>query len=224
VCRGLGRPPKSIGRDTREAILDAALDVFAEKGFYGASLKELAGRVGIRDSAIYHYFESKEALLDAMMAERTRLRTGYEDALDAPITDVRAMLTRVAKVIIEQLSRPEGQKIHRVYMSDGLRLHSEKRINLLASLVKDRPLKVLMERLAREGWVRPVPPEILILEFLAPLNSLNVIRMLEPNHPFFAKGAAEFIRIHVDHFLLGAGTPPKKRPTRALAKKKRTPR
>jgi AcrR family transcriptional regulator len=54
---------------TREAILDAAERRFADQGFAGASVRDIARDVGLRNQAsLYHYFESKEALYEAVLA------------------------------------------------------------------------------------------------------------------------------------------------------------
>ena len=51
---------------TREAILDAALQVFAQKGFAETSTSALAAEAGVTKSLIHHHFGSKEALWDAL--------------------------------------------------------------------------------------------------------------------------------------------------------------
>jgi AcrR family transcriptional regulator len=51
--------------ERRLQILDTALTVFAEKGFAGASIKDIAQAAGISQGLMYHYFASKEELLDA---------------------------------------------------------------------------------------------------------------------------------------------------------------
>jgi AcrR family transcriptional regulator len=54
---------------TRDAILDAAEQGFAEHGFAGTSVREIARDAGLRNQAsLYHYFESKEALYEAVLA------------------------------------------------------------------------------------------------------------------------------------------------------------
>lgn len=56
--------------DTRRAlVLDAARAVFADKGIEGASIREIARRAGYTAGAIYSYFDSKEAIYAALLAE-----------------------------------------------------------------------------------------------------------------------------------------------------------
>lgn len=58
-------------KDARpQEILDAALAVFAEKGFSAARLQDIASRAGVVKGTIYLYFESKEAVFSALVKER----------------------------------------------------------------------------------------------------------------------------------------------------------
>jgi TetR/AcrR family transcriptional regulator len=59
------RSPKSIG--TRERMLDVAERLFARHGYEGTHLEEIATQVGVRKTALYYYFESKEALYLAVL-------------------------------------------------------------------------------------------------------------------------------------------------------------
>jgi AcrR family transcriptional regulator len=49
--------------DTRERILDVALELFNEKGYDGTSLREIAERLGVTKAALYYHFERKEDIL-----------------------------------------------------------------------------------------------------------------------------------------------------------------
>ncbi len=69
----MSRTPKGA-EDRREQILDAALRVFAKKGFAKATNKDIAHEAGITTGLIYHYFESKEGLLKAIFDERSPLQ------------------------------------------------------------------------------------------------------------------------------------------------------
>ena len=75
-------------RDTRIRILDAALDLFVEHGFAGATLQQIADRLGFTKAALYYHFKSKDDLLAALitpaMAELDALLARYEVAPDTP--------------------------------------------------------------------------------------------------------------------------------------------
>lgn len=58
---------KEPGRTTAEKILDAAEDLFAEKGYSATSLGDVADRVGIRSPSLYNHFRNKEALYQAVL-------------------------------------------------------------------------------------------------------------------------------------------------------------
>jgi AcrR family transcriptional regulator len=72
---------------TRERILNVALDLFTEKGFDGASLREVAERLGVTKAAIYYHFASKD---DILMALHMRLHEFGREALqqiaDQPVS------------------------------------------------------------------------------------------------------------------------------------------
>lgn len=64
-----GRPPGSTSDATRAAILRAARDCFARKGFGVATNRDIAGLAGVTPAAIYQYFDSKVALYAAAANE-----------------------------------------------------------------------------------------------------------------------------------------------------------
>ncbi len=64
VRRGRGRPPAHP--DRRESILAAALEAFVERGFHGTAIPQIAERANIAGGTIYHYFESKEVLVNEL--------------------------------------------------------------------------------------------------------------------------------------------------------------
>jgi AcrR family transcriptional regulator len=60
---------ESRRRSAREAIIDAAWSLVAEEGLAGLSLRDLARRAGITTPTVYSYFDSKNAIYDAMFAQ-----------------------------------------------------------------------------------------------------------------------------------------------------------
>ncbi len=63
------RPPSPAAAARREAILAVAHDIFLEHGFDGASMSQVAARLGGSKGTLYHYFDSKEALFEALVSE-----------------------------------------------------------------------------------------------------------------------------------------------------------
>src|SRR5262249_59685865 len=80
-------PPDSRSGNTRERILDVALDLFIAQGFDGTSLREIAQRLGLTKAALYYHFTSKD---DILMALHLRLHEFGREALaalgDEPVT------------------------------------------------------------------------------------------------------------------------------------------
>jgi AcrR family transcriptional regulator len=72
------------GRQTHERILDAAEEVFGDRGFEGTTLRDVADRVGIRIPSLYNHFDSKEAIYAAVLERSIApiLRTLVESAVD----------------------------------------------------------------------------------------------------------------------------------------------
>jgi len=58
--------------ETRRALIEAAAQVFVERGFYGATVREIAGRAGFTNPVLYYHFGCKEELYDAV------IRSGFE--------------------------------------------------------------------------------------------------------------------------------------------------
>jgi AcrR family transcriptional regulator len=73
----------------RNQILDAAAQVFAEKGFHRATTREIASTAGISEGTIYNYFDNKESLLIGIMVRLAQLESMNEELVEALQDDVR---------------------------------------------------------------------------------------------------------------------------------------
>jgi len=90
--------------DRHEQIMEAALRVFAKKGFTGASNKDIAREAGITPGLIYHYFESKEALLKAIFDARSPqrvVRSNPEQILALPPEQFLRFVVRQMLTVVE---------------------------------------------------------------------------------------------------------------------------
>jgi len=73
-------------KDTREKILEAALELFRERGFAEATMREIASRAGVATGLAYYYFKSKDAIV---LAFYQRAKEDLATALDAAHADTR---------------------------------------------------------------------------------------------------------------------------------------
>ena len=222
----MARPKNADGQRTRQAILDAALELFADTGYFGTSLRDVATAVGVRESALYNYFTSKEALFDALILAHQHSKSQQLASLagDGPIADGPALLERLTLGSIDSLLDPREQMLFRLLMSDGFRLARTGRFNLHERLGSGpERMQDLMRRLIREGWLRKGDPKLLWMAFVGPLLLLRHIHAAGGDSDLL-KDPRAFARQHVAQFLLGAGALPSTRtaaarPARARAAK-----
>ena len=90
--RPRGRPRQPTG--AREAILDAALGQFSERGFKGASIRAIAGAAGVDAALVGHYCGTKQQLFAATITTRLRLPEHIYPALDGDPGDAGRRFTR----------------------------------------------------------------------------------------------------------------------------------
>lgn len=204
----MARPKNADGQRTRQAILDAALDLFADKGYFGTSLRDVAAAVGVRESALYNYFAGKEALFAALLeAHQVSKSERLTAIVEGPIADGRALLEQLAVTTLRGFIEPREQKLFRILMSDGLRLAKSGRINLWERMATGRErLQEILRRLIREGWLRPGDPFVLGTAFMSPLIVWRQLHAIDAAQPAI-RNPRQFARQHVGLFLEGAAAP-----------------
>ncbi len=98
--------------DKRRLILDAAVRVFARQGFHTCRVSDIADEAGVAYGLVYHYFPSKETILDTLFLERWDLMLAtIEDARAADLAP-REKLQRIASFIVESYRHdPDVMKV-----------------------------------------------------------------------------------------------------------------
>ena len=142
--------------ETRRKILQAALDLFAEKGFEGASVRDIAARAGVIHGLIKYHFESKDQLWKAAVdylferqAEEMRAPPGYEDL--SPSAQARDWIRRYVHYCARH---PEHARImvqESIRDSERLRWAVDKHIS---------PVHAIARELGRQRVASGVYPDI----------------------------------------------------------------
>ncbi|HQZ11729.1 MAG TPA: TetR/AcrR family transcriptional regulator [Devosia sp.] len=162
-----------------DEVLDAALDLFMEKGFAATRVEDIAKRAGLSKGAVYLYFPSKEKILEGLVhralvpvAESAlAYATGYDG-------DPRLVITMMMKLIATRLSDPKVNAIPALIVRE-VRTFPEL-AEMYRREVLDRVLPVaegLIRRGVEQGYFRPVDPELTIRSIVGPI--LLHIAMME---------------------------------------------
>jgi AcrR family transcriptional regulator len=91
---GARAPKRARGRERVAKLLDAAIDVFADKGYEAATMTEIAARAGAPIGSLYQFFPTKEALADTLVKSYVSLVSADLQALEARAgeTDVETLV------------------------------------------------------------------------------------------------------------------------------------
>lgn len=190
-------------------IVAAAAEVFAKRGYHGASTQDIADVLGIRQASLYYYFESKEAALEAVCAE------GVEDyavraqrILKQPVSGA----DKVAKLVFHHLApMAERHDFTLVFLRERRFLPSlaRKRIRLLELKYERLIQKIIQQAIDADEFRSDLDPRMATLALLGLGNSAAAWYGREPGATLehitrnyvdllvraFRKGAAPVFRI-----------------------------
>jgi TetR/AcrR family fatty acid metabolism transcriptional regulator len=121
-------PTSFTGTSKRERILRAAVDVFAQNGYFNAKVSEIAKAAGVADGTIYLYFDGKEDILVTIFREHTR---NYLASLERELANTRGAEERIRKAIRHHLDTLGRDRALAVVSQVELR-HSLKFMSLLS--------------------------------------------------------------------------------------------
>ncbi|HST69747.1 MAG TPA: TetR/AcrR family transcriptional regulator [Solirubrobacterales bacterium] len=98
--------------DKRRLILDAAVRVFARQGFHATRVSDIADEAGVAYGLVYHYFSSKDEVLNELFIERWSLLLAAIEETDKTTVSPREKLAAVATFIFDSYRHdPELMKV-----------------------------------------------------------------------------------------------------------------
>ena len=201
--------------NTKQEILKAALDLFSVQGYEATSISQIAEAVGIRKASLYSHFESKQAILDALVKEVLDQyalhsifagRDWEKDSGSLPLTadgavhmiqgQIRYILhdhtiSRARKMlVIEQFQNPELAKLQtKQNYTDVLEYFTG-----------------LMKQLIRRGILQEDDPEIMTAQFCLPVSVwINLCDREPDREPEVMKLVDRHIRQFFKLYQKGAG-------------------
>ena len=154
-----------------DEVLDAALDLFIEKGFAATKVEEIAARAGLSKGAVYLYFPSKEAILEGLVKRAVVPIANNALAIaENYVGDPRTVITMAMKQLAGHLSQDRVIAIPKLMMREMINFPEF--AAMYRREVLDRVLPTiagLLKRGMQEGYLRPVDPELTIRSIVGPV-------------------------------------------------------
>ena len=209
--------------EKRRHILEAARHSFIEKGFRGTSIADICAAAQMSPGHLYHYFPSKEAIIEAIVAmglERVATMTGR--------------LARRTHIVDALLAEIEQRQLGGRRPRFGLMLEMEAeaaRNPAIAKIMRhrDRAMRAMVGQLIRAGQERgqidaALDPDLAVTVMMAAIQGLRLREFKDPD--FGIRERKNAITLLIERFLLAQrAAPSKRKPTRAakMELKRETP-
>lgn len=195
--------------NTKQEILEASLDLFSVQGFEATSISQIAGAVGIRKASLYSHFESKQAILDALVkdvldqyAENSIFaRTDWDSDADTndkqaltPDSAVQMILGQIRYILRDpHICRARKMLVMEQFQNTELaKLHTKQNYTDVM-----RYFTGLMKSLIRQNVLRKDDPEIMAAELCLPISAWINLCDREPDRE---QEVIELVERHIRQF------------------------
>lgn len=163
---------RSAERSTKARILDASIDLFAQKGFDAVSMQEIADAVGIKKASLYYHFTSKDQILESILGYPMELlgvvgpeNAGAEEQIVA--MGLEGFMDMSQDVVLKWLESPYVEKIMRIifvelYHNDQVKSFWSGFVGAAETFWEDN-----FAIMAKHGLIRPVDARALAGMYLS---------------------------------------------------------
>lgn len=193
-----------MAESTRDRLINAALDLFSEKGYYATSVDEIAESIGIKGPNIYKYFKGKQALFDAIATEAVAAyteRMGLNTSSDLSRrvrsgSDLKAFTMSQVNFTINDERIHKMRKLLSIeqFKDEGMRNHAN---FFMYDNMNNLYTKIFVS-LIKEGVIKDENPNMLALNYTSPISILIQISDRSPDQ---REEIIDLIRDHIDFFL-----------------------
>src|SRR5262245_12307529 len=153
----------------RQALLDAAIDLFQQRGIRGAKIEEICERADVAPRTFFNHFETREHLYRGIAEQRAAQFAALFDATTADARPIRARLPELLGTLADYL---EERPLYRELVGEMLRVHAEGG----NEVVRTGALGLAAQRFVAGGVAggeirADVPPEVLAVLLLGALTT-----------------------------------------------------
>ena len=163
--------------ETRSRLLGAARELFTEHGYAHTTTEQLVQRAGVTRGALYHHFESKLAIFDALLIELEQGFIATVRRIASPDAPAWTNLVTGCHAFLDSCLRPDVQ---RLALIDGPAVLGPARWREIEDQYALVPVLNGLTGSMSEGTVAPRPPESLARMLLAAINEAGLIIAQSP--------------------------------------------
>ena len=183
----------SKGERTRQCLLQAAYELFLEKGYAATSMREMAERTGLALGGIYNHFETKEAIFSELIIERHPFHQILPLLQDAPGDTVEEFVRNAARSMVAELGhRPDFIKFLFIELVE----FDGRDLPRMFTVVYPQIQPLIQRFQDNRGDLRPISPIILFRSFLGLFFSFYMTEFLLAGTP-----VANLQQNALDHFV-----------------------
>ena len=163
----------------RQAILDAAAEVFQETGFERTTMSAICERLGYSKATLYNYFASKEALFSAVVFEATEAEfEATLAALDPSLQDMTEALETFGRGLLTLLYAPQVLAVRRLIVAEAGRSDLGRQCYALGPQRSEAVAAAYLQQAMDAGKLRPADARIATLHLRALLEAEWLDRFL----------------------------------------------
>ena len=195
-----------MSNDTKDRILEAALEIFSHDGYAGANLKDIAGAVGVVKSGFYRHYTSKEEVWDAVLNEMERYyaeRFGSSENLPAIPRSTDELKTLTLRMLDFTMHDEKIIMTRKILLTEQFR---DARVRGLATEHFGAGLEALFTKIfsgmMENGSIKRGDPAMLAFAYTAPISTLVQLCDREPERQ---EEVMAKIKAFVEHFILTYG-------------------
>jgi TetR/AcrR family transcriptional regulator, fatty acid metabolism regulator protein len=151
--------------DKRRMILDAAVRVFARQGFHTCRVSDIADEAGVAYGLVYHYFDSKDQILDTLFLERWDILLRAIEQVDGDDVPAREKLYAITSFIVDSYRHdPDLMKVIIVEVTRAANTFGRTHLGHIRQAYVG--IAAIVERAQREGVFRAdITPDFAALAF-----------------------------------------------------------
>ena len=168
----------------RDAILAAALEEFAERGFEAARLDDVARRANVAKGTIYLYFRDKEALFQELLRQMLTPIIGGIEALGAADLPAHDFVERLVDMFVREVYETRRKDVIRLMISEGRRFPKLAEFYHREVLTRIKTaVRTMLARAAARGEVSPALvdfPQIIVAPGLLAIIWSGLFEKFEP--------------------------------------------